>query len=483
MAGPLWLGIDVGTSAVKAVLVDEADRVLAEAAAPLTLDRPRPGWAEQAPDDWWHATADVLDRLASEWPAAMARVAALGLSGQMLGVAAIDPDGRAIRPAILWNDGRAVAEGAALEATVPGFAGITGSRPMPGFSAAKLRWLATHEPATLETARHILLPKDVVRLRLTGEAASDRADASATLLMDTAAGEWHGAILAACHVTADRLPRLVESAEVSGHLKPEWCRRWSLPACLPVVGGAGDNMCGAIGAGVVGDGDAYVSLGTSGVYFIANGRFVPSLDRGMHTHRHGVPGLFCQQGVVLSAAAALSWIAGVLGADDVGALVGAVEAARLSPAATPVFTPYLAGERTPHDDPGLLAAFSGLSFATGRLHLVQAVMEGVALALADCQDALAAAGAPVVGAVALVGGGARSRLWADLVSAATGRPVMVPAQASVGPALGAARLARAGTGGPLLAQAGAAAYRTAPRPDLVDALAAKRARFRAHPRG
>lgn len=480
--GSLWLGIDVGTSSVKAVLVDAADAILAEATAPLPLHRPQPSWAEQAPGDWWDATCWVMDALAAGHPAAMGRVAALGLSGQMLGVAAVDAEGQAIRPAILWNDGRAVAEGRALEAAVPGFARITGSRPMPGFPAAKLRWLARHEPATLAAARHVLLPKDFVRLRLTGEAASDRADASATLLMDTAAGDWHAPILAACGLSADRLPRLVESAEVSAGLRPEWCRRWRLPRRLPVAGGAGDNMCGAIGAGVVGSGDAYVSLGTSGVYFIANDRFVPSLAGGMHTHRHGVPGLFCQQGVVLSAAGALAWIAGVLGAEDVGRLVAEVEAARLPPLETPVFTPYLAGERTPHDDPGLLAAFSGLSFATGRLHLAQAVMEGVALALADCQDALAATGAPVDGPVTLVGGGARSRLWADLVSAATGRPVAVPAGAAVGPALGAARLARAAVGGPLVGGAGAIEYATAPRPELADALAAKRRRFRSHPR-
>ncbi|WP_374441281.1 xylulokinase [Stella sp.] len=482
LTGPLWLGIDIGTSSVKAVLVDDGDDVVAEAAAPLAVDRPRPRWAEQHPDAWWTATAAALDRLAADHPGDMARVAGLGLSGQMLGVAAIASDGRALRPAILWNDGRAAAEGAALEQAVPGFAAITGSRPMPGFPAPKLLWLARHEPDVLAAARHVLLPKDHVRWRLTGEAASDRADSSATLLMDTAAGDWHPAILDACGVRREQLPRLVESREGSGTVAPELAQRWRLPPGLPVAGGGGDNMCGGVGAGAVTDGAAFVSLGTSGVYFVASRSFRSSIGQGMHTHRHAVPGLFCQQAVILSAAAALTWVAGLLNEPDVGRLVAAVEAAGLSPAETPVFTPYLAGERTPHDDPGLLACFSGLSFATGRLQLAQAVMEGVALAIADCQDALAATGASVTGPLAMVGGGARSRLWTDLIAAATGRPVTVADNAAVGPALGAARLARAGAGGPLVGRVPALVYAAEPRADLALALAAKRARFRAHPR-
>ncbi|BBK32769.1 xylulokinase [Stella humosa] len=482
MTGPLWLGIDVGTSSVKVVLVDDADRPVADAASPLRVDRPQPQWAEQDPEDWWLAAGAALDRLAADHPAAMARVAGMGLSGQMLGVAAVDRHDRPLRPAILWNDGRAAREGAMLERVVPGFAAITGSRPMAGFPAPKLLWLNFHEPDVLRRARHVLLPKDYLRWRLSGDAASDRADASATLLMDTAAGTWHPPILAACGITADQLPRLVECAEVTGHLRPELARRWGLPVGLPIVGGAGDNMCGGVGAGVVTDGAAFVSLGTSGVYFVANRDFQSSVGQGMHTHRHGVAGLFCQQAVILSAAAALTWVADLLGADDVGRLVAEVEAAGISSADTPVFTPYLAGERTPHDDPGLLAAFSGLSFATGRLHLVQAVMEGVALALADCQDALAATGAAVTGPIALVGGGARSRLWARLVAAATGRPVSVAADAAVGPALGAARLARAGAGGPLIGGAGELLFAAEPDASLAGALAAKRDRYCAHPR-
>ena len=260
---------------------------------------------------------------------------------------------------------------------------------MPGFSAPKLLWLARHEPAALARTNRVLLTKDYVRLRLTGEAASDRANSSATLLMDTRARR-----LARRHPRGLRhRPReaAAPGRERGDRRHPARRARRALASAAgtPVVGGAGDNMCAGVGVGAVRSGDAYIGLGTSGVYFLANDRFVPARSGGMHTHRHAVPGLFCQNAVVLSAGAALAWVATLL-RSDVATLVAEVEAARLSPADTPVFTPYLAGERTPHDDPTLTAAFSGLSHDTGPLHLVQAVLEGVALALADGHDALIA---------------------------------------------------------------------------------------------
>ena len=273
------------------------------------------------------------------------------------------------------------------------------------------------------------------------------------------------------------MPPIVPSDAVAGRLRPDLARRWGLKAGLPVAGGAGDNMAGAVGAGVVERGAAYIGLGTSGVYFVANDAFRPARDRGMHTHRHAVGGLFAQHGVVLSAAASLTWIAELAGA-DVAFLVRSVEAAPLPFTETPVFTPYLAGERTPHDDPALTGTLSGLTFSTTLRHLVQGAMEGVALALADCDRALSSEAAIV--SVALIGGGARSRFWADLVASAIGRPVHAPESAAVGPALGAARLARKAVGGPLIAKPSALAYAAEPRPDLVEALAAKRAAFAAH---
>jgi len=475
----MYLGIDIGTSSVKAVVMDDDDRAAATAGAPLALSHPQPLWSEQSPQEWWQAVVDSLDALATEAPAAMAAVRGIGLSGQMLGVTLLDAADAPIRPALLWNDGRASAECAELQRCFADFADIVGCRAMPGFSAPKLLWLKRHEPDAMARTRRVLLTKDYIRLRLTGEAASDRADASATLLMDTARGDWHDGILAACGVSRTQLPRLVESAEISGTLRGELAARWRLPAGTPVAGGGGDNMCAGIGVGAVQAGAAYISLGTSGVYFVANDRFVPARGGGMHTHRHAVQGLFAQHAVALSAGAALAWVAGLLGRQDIGELMAEVESHGLSPDVTPVFTPYLAGERTPHDNPLLTATFSGLTHMTGPLHLVQAVLEGVALALADGHAALAADGARIE-RITLTGGGARSALWARLVAAAIGQPLCLAADQRSGPAIGAARLARAAVGGPLIAEPGSVSPIIEVNPRLSEQLNRKRILFHGH---
>ncbi|MBS0222261.1 MAG: xylulokinase [Proteobacteria bacterium] len=475
----MYLGIDIGTSGVKAVVMDEHDRPVAEAAAALAISRPRPLWAEQAPEDWWRAVEHALDALASRSSELMAAVKAVGLSGQMLGVTLLDAADRALRPALLWNDGRATVECRELERHFPDFAGRVGCRPMPGFSAPKLLWLARHEPSALEHARRVLLTKDYIRLRLTGEAASDRADSSATLLMNTAAGDWDDALLAACGIDRTVMPRLVESAETAGILRPECAARWHLPRGTPVAGGGGDNMCAGVGVGAVRSGDAYIGLGTSGVYFLANDRFVPAKSAGMHTHRHAVAGLYCQHAVVLSAGESLAWVGRLLRVPALSQLIAEVEAAGLTPADTPIFTPYLGGERTPHDDPTLTATFSGLTHATSPLALVQAVMEGVAMALADGHEALIESGASI-DEVSLTGGGARSTLWARLVAAALGIPLRLPTGRHTGPALGAARLARHSIGGPLAVASGNELTIVPVEPSLREQLLRKRTLFRKH---
>ena len=474
----MFLGIDLGTSSVKALLVGERDDVLAEASAPLAVSRPRPLWSEQDPNDWGRATETALDRLAASRPQMLADVAAIGLSGQMLGVTLLDDSDNPLRPAILWNDGRAGEQCEELESLVPGFADIVGCRAMAGFPAPKLRWLRANEPERLDRARRILLPKDVLRLKLTGEAATDAADGSATLLMRTQDAAWDEALLSAAGVRAHQLPRIVGSTQVAGELRAQWSRRWKLPARTPVVGGAGDNMCGAVGAGVVEPRQACISLGTSGVYVRTDARFLPAQGGGMHTHRHAVQGLFLQNGCVLSAGAALNWVAALVGAADVSALLDEVEAAVISPSETPVFTPYLSGERTPHDDPALTAAFSGLTLSTNRLHLAQSILEGTALALGDCHSALAGADS-TADRVRLVGGGSRSRLWCSLIASEIGRPLELSGTGAYGPALGAARLARAGLNGPLIADDRVDDV-VEPRPDLVDALRSKRPAFASH---
>lgn len=476
----LVLGIDLGMSGAKSVLVDAHDRVVAEASAPLPLSRPRPLWSEQEPQDWWHAVVTTLDALYAAAPNEMAGVAAIGLSGQMLGVTCLDASDHALRPAMLWNDGRAGAECAVVEEAVPDFADLVGCRAMVGFPAPKLLWLVRHERRLLAKTRRILLPKDYIRLRLTGTAVSDRADSSATLLMDTRAGTWSPALLAACGVSAEQMPTLIDSHEIGGVLRPELAARWGLAANTPVVGGAGDNVCGGVGAGAIEAGMGSISLGISGVYLVVNDAFLPARGQGLHTHRHAIDGLFAQNGCILSAGAALGWVARLVGAEDIPTLIQQVEAAALPTAETPIFTPYLNGERTPHDDAGLTGTFSGLSAGTTRLHLVQAVLEGVAMALADCHEALVSTGA-AINQVALMDGGTNSRLWATLVASAIGMPLKCSQVASIGPALGAARLARLGIGGPLIAEGTEQEeHLILPEPAMAEALAAKKAGFARH---
>jgi len=475
----VFLGIDIGTSSVKGIIVDERDREIASATAPLRVDRPQPLWSEQDPRAWWSATGAVLDELAARAPRHMEAVVAMGLSGQMLGVTLLDAADAPIRPALLWNDGRAGAECAELAALLPNFSDRVGCRPMPGFPAPKILWLARHEPEAIARARKLLLPKDYVRLCLSGEAITDLADGSATLLMETRAGSWSDAITQACGIAPALLPAIVESGAIGGTLKRDLAARWKLRAGLPIAGGGGDNMCGAVGAGVIAHGDACISLGTSGVYLVANDRFVPAHGAGMHTHRHAVPGLFAQHGCVLSAAAALSWLMEILGLESAERFLADIESADLADTDLPVFTPYLSGERTPHDDPTASAAFSNLRIGMGPLHLGRAVLEGVAFALADCQDALVAAGAPI-DRIALIGGGARSRFWAQIIADAIDRPLAIPAQAALGPALGAARLARKTVGGALMPVASAAEDAVVPDPAARAPLARRREIYRSH---
>ena len=477
----MFLGIDVGTSGVKAIIVDARDREIASGTAPLQIDRPQPLWSEQEPDAWWKATVAILDELAARSPDAMAGVAAMGLSGQMLGVTLLDARDRPIRPALLWNDGRAGAECLDLLSRVPDFVDRVGCRPMPGFSAPKILWLSHHEPEAIERTRKILLPKDYVRLCLSGEAVTDLADGSATLLMETRAGKWSDDIAQACGISTERLPRLIDSDAVSAELRPELARRWNLRTGLPIAGGAGDNMCGAIGAGVLKSGDAFISLGTSGVYFVANDRFVPARGKGMHTHRHAVQGLFAQHGCVLSAAAALSWLLDLLKIESVETFLTEIKSADLAPDEIPVFSPYLAGERTPYDDPRASATLSNLRIGMGAPHVGRAVLEGVAFSIADCQDALLEAGAPIE-RIVLIGGGARSRFWAQIIANVIGRPLAIPSNAALGPALGAARLARQAMGHGLVPEAedGLEAAVVSPDPAAREALASRREIHRLH---
>jgi len=433
----VYLGIDIGTSAVKVLVLGEAGEPLDTESVALDVSRPRPLWSEQDPDDWWRATDAAVRSLAER--GSTQGVRAIGLSGQMHGATVLGDDDAPLRPAILWNDGRSGEACRTLEAAEPASRQITGNLAMPGFTAPKLVWLREHEPEVFRKVRRVLLPKDYVRLRMTGEAISDCSDAAGTLWLDVGARRWSKAMLDACDLPLEAMPALVEGPEEAGRLRGEVAAAWKMDA-VPVAGGAGDQAAGAVGAGVIRSGAASLALGTSGVLFAADERFRPNPERAMHAFCHSLPDTWHQMSVILSAASCLSWIAAATGAANEAALVAEIEAAdRLD--SKLLFLPYLSGERTPHNDPEATGVFVGLSHESDRAALGRAVLEGVAFAFADAQQVLLEAGAEL-DSVSVIGGGARSALWGRILASALDRPLVYREAAEVGPALGAARLAR-----------------------------------------
>lgn len=469
----MYLGLDLGTSGLKGVLIDAAGGAVAEATAPLTVSRPHPGWSEQAPHQWLAAAEAVMEALA---PRAGAALAGIGLAGQMHGATLVDAAGEVIRPCLLWNDTRAAEEAADLDGD-PMFRRLTGNIVFPGFTAPKVAWIRRHEPEAFRRIARVLLPKDYLRLWLTGEAVSEMSDAAGTAWLDTAARDWSDDLLAATGLTRGHMPRLVEGTAVSGGLRAGLAARWGLRPGLPVAGGAGDNAAAAVGLGVVSPGQAFVSLGTSGVLFAATAGYAPAPETAVHTFCHALPGRWHQMGVILAATDALNWFAGVAGAD------AAALTADLGPLRAPgaaLFLPYLGGERTPWNDARLRGGFAGLGHAADRAAMTRAVLEGVAFAFRDCRDALAATGTRIDRLTA-TGGGARSDYWLACLASTLGVPVARPAAGDHGAAFGAARLAlMAATGaGAAAAPAPPVARTFDPDPALVPAFDAAHARFRA----
>lgn len=469
----MFLGIDIGTSGVKAVVLRHDGMLVAQSTAALTVQRPHATWSEQDPHSWVAATDAAVAGLPAE---ARRAVRGVGLAGQMHGATLMGADDRPLRPAILWNDGRSGVECEELDAAAD-FRGIAGNLVMPGFTAPKLAWVARHEPEIFAQVRTVLLPKDYVRLALTGEKTSDVSDAAGTLWLDVARRDWSDALLAATGLTRAHMPRLVEGSALAGTLRADVAERWGM-ARVPVVGGGGDNAAGAAGVGVVRDGDALLSLGTSGVIFVATREHRPDPDRAVHAFCHCVPDVWHQMAVHLSAAACIDWAARLTGASGAAEVFARAEA--VGPAAGPeIFLPYLSGERTPHNDPHVRAGFVDLDNDTTPERLAQATLEGVAFALADGVDALRAAGSPVE-SLAVIGGGARSRYWGGTLTAALGAHLVYLQGGEVGPALGAARLAQlaidGGDPGDVCTPP-PVAHIVEPDAGLADRLAPKRARF------
>jgi xylulokinase len=402
------VGIDVGTTAVKALAVSPAGEVLARREVAYDVSTPRPGWSEQDPEDWWRATEQALDGLVDE------DVAGIGLSGQMHGLVLLDADRQVLRPAILWNDQRTALQCEEIERRVglERLIALTGNRALTGFTAPKLLWVRENEPDVYARIAHVLLPKDYVRLRLCGELAMDASDASGTLLFDVARRRWSREVLEALDVDEGWLPRVLESPEVSGHT----------PAGVPVAAGAGDQAAGALGVGVDRPGPVSVALGTSGVVFAALPAFAADPEARVHAFCHAVPGGWHAMGVMLSAAGSLNWLRQAIAPETSFADLVA-EAERWPPGTEGLtFLPYLTGERTPHADPDARGAFAGLSVRHDRGALVRAVLEGVAHGLRDSLDLLAALGVRPDGGRAS-GGGARSELWLRIVASVMGIPL------------------------------------------------------------
>lgn len=434
-----YLGIDIGTSEVKAILTDDAQTILASSGVTLRVSSPHPGWSEQNPEDWWHATLDVIAAIRSAQPVAFSGLRGIALSGQMHGATLLDKQQHVLRAAILWNDTRAFAECVELEALVPESRAITGNQAMPGFTAPKLLWLQKYEPSLFRAISKVLLPKDYVALRLTGDCVSDMSDASGTLWLDVAKRDWSERMLAATSLSREHMPRLVEGSHAAAQIRPSLCQEWGIAHAVLLAGGAGDNAAAAVGLGVVEAGAGLLSLGTSGVLFAGSDGFAPNPGQGVHAFCHCLPGRWHQMSVILSAASSLSWVARLTQSSDIAELVTLAEGVEARTA--PIFLPYLSGERTPHNDATARGVFFGLSTEHGRAELAYSVMEGVAFAMADGNAALRSAGTQLEEA-SFVGGGSRSRFWAQLCANASGLNVLRHDHGVAGGTLGAARLAQ-----------------------------------------
>jgi xylulokinase len=471
----MFLGIDLGTSSVKAVLVDRKGNLRASASTALTLAHPQPRWSEQDPAAWWQATLDTVDALLAEadrqgMPAK--DIAGMGLSGQMHGATLLGADDEVLRPAILWNDGRSDLECAELE-QIPNFRAVTGNLAMPGFTAPKLLWVRKHEPKVFDRIAKVLLPKDYLRLKLTGEYASDMSDAAGTLWLDIAKRAWSDDMLHACGLERSQMPSLHEGNQVSGRLRSDLAERWGI-ARIPVAAGGGDNAAGAVGVGIVKPGQAMLSLGTSGVFFAVSDGFLSRPQEAVHSFCHALPNTWHLMSVMLNAASCLDFTARLAAYDGVPSLLADAEGSKAIGADSPVFLPYLSGERTPHNDSHARGAFVGLGSDVQRADLANATLEGVGFGLLDGVLAVEAAGLKSDD-ITVIGGGSRSAYWIQMLADIVDKPLQQRVGGDVGPALGAARLAH------LAVEEGATLDDVCPAPALLASfvpVASRRAFYR-----
>ncbi len=433
----MYLGIDLGTSAVKVLLIDDQQIIIGSASAELSVQRPHPGWSEQDPTSWIEATKRAFLQLKTDHQEGLSKVRGIGLSGQMHGATLLDTNDEFLRPCMLWNDTRSHEEAATLDAN-PKFRAISGNIVFPGFTAPKLLWVKNNEPEMFRKIAKVLLPKDYLRLWLTGEYVSDPSDASGTSWFDVGKRQWSNELLEASEMNISQMPDIVEGSAASGVLRAEIADEFGLPQGIIVAGGSGDNAASAIGMGIVEAGSAFLSLGTSGVLFAANDAYLPNAESAVHAFCHALPQKWHQMGVILSATDALNWCSGITGASP--AELTNELGDELRPPNGLTFLPYLSGERTPHNDAAIRGAFIGVGHVHNRSDLTQSLLEGVGFAFRDCLNALEAAGTKVE-RVTAVGGGSNSSYWLKAIATILNVPIDIPTDGDFGAAFGAARLA------------------------------------------
>lgn len=440
----MYLGIDLGTSSVKCALIDEAQSLIATSTAPLMLSHPQALWSEQNPEDWWLAVQTAVDILKKNHRSSLSSLRAIGLSGQMHGATLLDCKGNVLRPAILWNDGRSFKACEVLKEREPDAETITGNLIFPGFTAPKLLWVKEHEPEIFKATQMVLLPKDYLRFCLTGVYATDLSDASGTSWLDVGKRIWSDRMLAATELTITNMPTLFEGPEITGTVTQEIAASWGIPTNTVVVAGAGDNAASAISMNTINPGEAFLSLGTSGVYFVADDHYRPNPTAAIHTMCHALPHRWHEMNVYLSAGSAVTWYAKQIAKSPLATLLKAAEAQHSLNA--PLFLPHLSGERTPYNNPHAQAVFFGMTHKTQQSTLMQSVLEGVALLIAQGQQTLESMGIQPT-EINVVGGGAESKYWGKILASALNRQLTYREDSDCGAAMGAAKLAWLGISG------------------------------------
>jgi len=437
----MYLGIDLGTTSLKIILVDGELNCIATESSPLTVSRPYPLWSEQNPLDWWNALNLAMKNIREKYASEIKKIKAIGFSGQQHGAILLDNTGNVLRPAILWNDGRAEEECLQLMSRVPNAMQIVGSIIMPGFTAPKLLWVQKHEPAIFKKINKILLPKDYLRFMMSGDFATDLSDASGTAWLDVEKRAWSDELLSACDLTRNQMPDLFEGNAVTGRIKKEIAHQWGLSENIILVAGAGDNAASAISMGSVNSHMAYLSLGTSATFFIACEKYQPNPALAIHTFCHAVPNFWHHMTVHLNGASNITWLTNLF-ESDIGQLLAPMKTAHQKKNQDQlIFLPYLSGERTPHNNPYASGAFFGIDHNTDKAAMTMAVLEGTIFGIALGYEALMQDPHLNINEISVVGGGSKNDAWGVMFASALKRPLTYRKVREVGSALGAAKLA------------------------------------------